>query len=131
VSSSTKAALLVLVAFVAGLFVGVAGDRFALIRGGRLFPRHAADFAAGHLVDRLDRELHLTAAQRTRIQSVIDRHHARIENVWNDVRPQIRHEIDATTAEIETVLTPEQRVRFRELRARGERRHRRFGPPFR
>lgn len=128
-SSSAKAALIVAVAFVAGLFVGIAGDRVVLIRAGRLFPRHGGAFAAKRVVDHLDRQLHLSDAQRTSIQRIIDQHHARIEGVWNKVRPQVRQEIDATNAEIETVLTADQRAKFREMHARGDRHRRGGGPP--
>jgi Spy/CpxP family protein refolding chaperone len=126
VSSRTKAALIVAVAFVAGLFVGIAGDRAVLIHSGRLFPRHGGAFAAQHVVDHLDRQLHLSDAQRTAIQRIVNVHHARIQSVWDNVRPQVRREIDATTAEIESVLTPQQRATFREMRNRGDRR--RHGP---
>jgi Spy/CpxP family protein refolding chaperone len=34
------------------------------------------------------------------------------------VRPQVRQELDATNAEIETVLTPEQKTKFANLRIR-------------
>lgn len=128
-SSSAKAALIVAVAFVAGLFVGIAGDRVALIRTGRLFPRHGGAFAANRVVDHLDRQLQLSHAQRTSIQHIIDQHHARIESVWKNVRPQVRQEIDATKAEIETVLTADQRAKFREMQARGDGHRRGGGPP--
>ena len=46
-----------------------------------------------------------------------------------NVRPQIRQELDATNAEIETVLTPEQKTKFADLRMRiGARRHDRNSP---
>lgn len=126
-SSKTKAALIVAAAFVAGVFIGVAGDRLALIRSGRLFPRRAAEFATRHVVDHLDRELHLTAQQRTSIKKIVDQHHAHITATWDGVRKQIRADVDAANGEIESVLTPEQKTKFREMRARGEKRRRRPG----
>ena len=128
-SSKTKAALIVAVAFVAGLFVGVAGDHLVLLHSGRLFPRHGAAFAAQRVVDHLDRELHLSDAQRVAIQKIVDEHHAHIEAVWNGVRPQIRREIDATAMEISALLTPDQRAKFQAMRARNDR-YRHIGPPF-
>ena len=127
-SSRTKAALIVAVAFVAGLFFGVAGDRLVLIRSGRLFPRRGAAFAASRIVDHLNRDLHLSDAQRIQVQRIIDQHHTRIENVWNSVHPQVRAELDAANAEIEKVLTPEQLGKFREIRARAQQRRGRRGP---
>ena len=124
-SSNAKAAIIVAVAFVAGLFVGVAGDRFVLFRTGQLYPRRAVAFAASHIVERLDRDLKLSAAQKTQIQQIIDKHHTRIDAAWSNVRPQVRQEIDAANVEIESVLNPEQRTKYRELRAKAEQRRRR------
>lgn len=115
-SSNAKAALLVAVAFVAGLFVGISGDRLYLIRTHQFFPRRAADSSAHRLVDRLDRELDLTDAQQAAIQKIVDERRARIEAAWNEVRPRVRAEIAATNAEIEKILTPQQREKFRSLR---------------
>lgn len=109
----TAAVVVVIVAFLAGILVGVAGDHFYLIR---LFPRHAARFAADRLAERLAGELELTPQQKTQVQQIIERHHARIDAVMSNVRPQVRLEIDATNAEIETILTPAQRIKFATLR---------------
>jgi len=119
VSSSTKATLIVLVAFMAGLFVGVAGDRAVLIHSGRLFPQRGGAFVASRIVDHLDRQLHFSDAQRTQVQHIVDTHQARIQGVMANVR----HEIDATNAEIESVLTPQQRASFRDMRNARKRRH--------
>lgn len=113
--SSTKATavVVVIVAFVAGLLVGVAGDRFYLRR---LFPHRVVEFAARHIVDRFDRELHLSPQQRVEIQGILDRHRVRMQSIMSSVRPQMRQEIEAANAEIEKVLTPEQRAEFAKMR---------------
>ncbi len=116
-----------MVAFIAGLFIGVAGDRLVLIRSGQFFPRHAAAFSAAHVVDRMNRDLHFSDAQRVQIQRIIDQYHTRIDGIWNGVRPQVRREIDAANAEIEKTLTPEQVSKFREMRARTQQRRGRHG----
>jgi Spy/CpxP family protein refolding chaperone len=46
-----------------------------------------------------------------------------------NVRPQVRQELDATNAEIETVLTPEQKTKFSNLRMRIGARWRDRGSP--
>ncbi len=112
----TAAIVVVIVAFLAGILVGVAGDHLYLIHNGRLFPRHAARFAADRLADRLAGELELTPRQKTQVQQIIERHHAKIDAIMSNVRPQVRGEIDATNAEIETILTPAQRTKFATLR---------------
>lgn len=110
--------MVVIVAFVAGFLAGVAGDRFYLFRTRQLFPRRAVEFAARHIVDRFDRELHLNPQQRVEIQGILDRHRVRMESIMSGVRPQMRQEIEAANAEIEKVLTPEQRAQFAKMRMR-------------
>ncbi|MGA8807586.1 MAG: hypothetical protein WB973_06880 [Thermoanaerobaculia bacterium] len=120
-SSNTRAAAVavVVVAFVAGILVGVAGDHLYLIRSGRLSPRHTTSrFAAARMADRLTHELDLTPQQKTQVQSIIERHRAKIDATMASVRPQVRQEVDATNAEIETVLTPAQKTKFADLRMR-------------
>jgi Spy/CpxP family protein refolding chaperone len=111
----TAAVVVVIVAFLAGILVGVAGDHLYLIRSGRLFPRHASRFAADRMSERLAKELQLTAQQKTQVQQIIERHRAKIDALMSNVRPQVRHELDATNAEIETILTPDQRTKFAAL----------------
>jgi Spy/CpxP family protein refolding chaperone len=131
VSSNTRAAAIavVVVAFVAGILVGVAGDHLYLIRSGRLSPRHSARFSSEHMTDRLTHALDLSPQQKTQVQQIIERHRAKIDATMASVRPQVRQELDATNAEIETVLTPEQKTKFANLRMRiGARRRDRNSP---
>ncbi len=131
-STRATAVLVVIAAFVGGLFVGIAGDRFYLLRHGRLFPsRHASEFATRHIVDRLDRELHLNPQQKAQVQQIIDRHRTRIDSVMSGFRAQVHQDLDAANGEIEKILTPEQRERFKTIRIRmhGPRRGMR-PPPF-
>jgi Spy/CpxP family protein refolding chaperone len=120
VSSNTRTAavVVVIVAFVAGILVGVAGDHLYLIRSGRLFPRHASHFAADRMAQHLGRELQLSPQQKSQVQQIIEKHRAKIDATMSSVRPQVRAELDATNAEIEKVLTPEQRTKFANLRMR-------------
>ena len=122
--------MVVIVAFLAGILVGVAGDHLYLIHSGRFFPRHAARFAADRMADRLAGELALTSQQKAQVQQIIERHRARIEAATSSVRPLVRQELDATNAEIESVLTTEQRTKFATLRMNVGPRHRgRMGGP--
>ena len=108
------AALLIAGALVAGVVLGVAGDR-AWMHWHRNSPR------APHLdrlVEHLDRTLDLTPQQRESVKQIIDRHRQRIEAISASVRPQMRQEIDSTNAEIEKILTPEQRTKFRDMQQR-------------
>jgi Spy/CpxP family protein refolding chaperone len=106
--------VVVIVAFIAGLIVGVVGGHLLFMHH-LLFPK---GFVARRIVDRLDHELHLTPQQKAQVQQIIDRHHVRIEALMRGVRPQIRQEIDASNAEIEKILTPDQRAKFSRMRMR-------------
>ena len=123
-SSKTRAVVVVVATFIAGLVAGVAGDHLYLIRSGRLFPRHAARFSADRMADHLGRELQLTPQQKTQVLQIIERHRAKIDATMSSVRPQVRQELDASNAEIDRILTPEQRTKFAAMRMRIEARHR-------
>jgi Spy/CpxP family protein refolding chaperone len=129
-NNRTAAVIVVIVAFLAGIFVGVAGDHLYLIHNGRLFPRHGAHFAADRMADRLGRELDLTAQQKTQVQQIIEKHRAKIDAAMSSVRPQVRQELDATNTEIETILTAEQKAKFAKLRMKmGAKRRERGSTP--
>ena len=126
----TTAAIALTVVFLGGLVIGIAGDRAFLVLRGRLPMRHGpSERMVSHLVDRLDHELKLTPAQRTSVAEILKRGRARIDTIYGGIRPQVRAQMDSTSAEIEKVLTPEQRTKFAELRAKMES-HRREGGPF-
>ena len=118
-STRTAAFVVVIIAFVAGLLVGIAGDRLYFHR---MFPGRR-DFGSGRIVERFNRELHLTPGQKTEVQQIVDSHRAKIESLMTNVRPEIRKELDATNAEIEKVLTPDQRTQFQKMRMRMPGRH--------
>jgi len=115
VSTSPRvvAALLIAGALVAGVVLGVAGDR-AWMHWHR--PPHAPRL--DRLVEHLDHMLNLTPQQHDAVRRIVERHAARMQQINASVRPQIRQEIDSTNAEIEKVLTPEQRTKFRDLQQR-------------
>jgi Spy/CpxP family protein refolding chaperone len=108
--SSTKtvviAAIVVLAAFVAGVCAGIFADRVLMHRG-----PHPPRFASRMMMERLDRHLDLTDAQRAKIEQIIERHHRSIGT-----------ELAAANAEIERVLTPEQRQKFAKMRMHVRRR---------
>ncbi len=99
--------------FTAGAAVGAFGAHMVILHGGpgaERFPRA--------MVNRLDHRLDLTDAQRAQVEAIIKRRHAHIDAMWDGVRPQVRAEIERTNQEIERVLTPEQRKRFKRMRMR-------------
>lgn len=119
-ASPTKARatalVVVVVAFLAGLLIGVAGDHVYLIHSRQLFPRRGMEGMARRLLDRLDHELALTPQQHDQIQRIIEAHHKRIETFTAGVRPQIGRELEQANREIEAILTPEQRIKYDAVR---------------
>lgn len=129
----TRAALLLLAVFVVGALVGAAADRVLLFRGGQMYPKHGVRAASHRLLDRLDRELALTEVQETQVKEIIDRRASRLDNVWKNVEPAVRGEIERADSEISAVLDAEQRQKFetmkRQWRDRARRVMRKKGPP--
>ena len=112
-------ALFVLVVFVAGLATGVTVARY--VRPDPRGPGRPGPFAPGRppapadIARRLTRELGLDAGQQARVQAVLDEAGPRLEQF----RAKSMREFDALrdqmNAEIEQVLTPEQRTAFRAM----------------
>lgn len=127
--SRWKAGVLLVLVFVAGGAMGIAGDRLDLIPK----PIQATE-SAGPAEDRPDRrapdrgededqttierfadDLGLTAAQRSEIEALLDRYRASTGELWHQVRPKYRALMDSVRVEIEAVLTPEQVEQYRAL----------------
>ena len=123
-TSSTRriAILLVAVAFVAGALIGFAGGRvysiFHLLRGSR---SGSAEAVRERILHHLDSELKLTPQQHAQIAQIMDRHHKRMQEITDTVRPQMRQEIDAANREIDAVLTPDQRTKYDAMQMRLQR----------
>lgn len=126
-STKAMAALVIVAAFIGGVLAGVVGDRAWLMKRGKFHPERAMRFLTPHAVERLDRALDLTDAQRKQVAEILERRHARIDDVWKRVHPQLRVEIEQTNAEIEKILTPEQREKFARMKMHLRRRG--GGPP--
>ena len=88
---------------------------------------HHMRFMSDRVLHRLDRELDLSDAQRAQIEKILVARTSRIVGVWSGIGPEVRREIDATNAEIERVLNPDQRAKFQKLKMRFLRR--RIEPP--
>lgn len=114
-SSRTAAVAVVIVAFIAGILAGVAGDRFYFLRHG---PPHPGRSMANRIVAHLDRELKLTPSQHEVVAMIVEKHRVRMDAIADSMRPQMEKEIQTANGEIERVLTPEQKTKFAELRMR-------------
>ena len=63
----------------------------------------------------LDGQLHLSAAQRDSVRSVITRHHAEVEAIWREVHPRYDSLRAQMRREISAQLTPAQQERYARL----------------
>ena len=105
------AVLVLLLTFGAGAIAGAAVHHLVFAHREQLAP-----FAMRAMVNRLDRHLDLTDAQRRQVEEIIRRHHERIDSIWTNARPHVSAELVAANAEIEKVLTPEQRAKYAKMR---------------
>jgi Spy/CpxP family protein refolding chaperone len=127
-STRIVATVVVVLVFFAGIFIGAAGERIWLIHHGPSFPPKMEGGFVNRVISRLDQELHFTPQQRQQITQILESRRQRINGIWSSVGPQVRQQVEETNAEIEKVLTPEQRTKFAEIRARMKGRHHgRFG----
>lgn len=112
------AIVVVVLTFVAGMTAGFFASHMIILHGGP----GAGYFPTTALVNRLDRHLDLTDAQRAQVEQILRRRHQRIDQLWSETRPRVNAEISRTNAEISAVLTPEQKAKFEKLKMRFHRR---------
>lgn len=129
VSRRWVALLLLMATFLAGMVAGGAVDRLILFKQRRVLPRHGMRFVSEHVLRRLDRELDLTEQQKRQVKEILERREHSVERLWTGMQPLVRQEIDRANLEIERVLTPEQRPRYRKLVDRWRARARGFISP--
>jgi Spy/CpxP family protein refolding chaperone len=95
--------------------IGIVGDRLLLFHRHQLVARGAFEASSSRIVDRLAHDLDLSSTQRAAVEQIVRRRHDRIGSIWTNVRPQVRSEMDQAHREIEAVLTPQQREKFRRM----------------
>ena len=117
--SKSYAVLFLIGALVAGIAVGVTADRY-LMRDGH---DHRTP---GSGLDRMSRELNLTAVQRAQVDSIMTRRRTQMRELFKPLRPQIdsiqkigKVISDSTHEQLKRVLTPEQGKKLDEMRERG------------
>lgn len=128
-NARTFAIVTVVIAFIAGLLIGVVGDRFYTFRHRDRMGSHNSRFTTERIVAHFDRELHFTTQQREQVTQILESRRQKIATMTAAVRPQVRHEIEEANAEIEKLLTPEQRSKFNEMKMRMLPRRERELPP--
>lgn len=118
--SKSYALMFLIGAFIAGIAVGVTADRF-LSRDGHdhRTPRSG--------LDRMSKELGLSATQRAQVDSIMTRRRNQMHELFKPLRPQIdsiqkigKAISDSTHEQLKQVLTPEQGKKLDEMRERGK-----------
>jgi hypothetical protein len=72
---------------------------------------------AGGIVERLTRELDLTAAQKTQVDAILARRRTRLDEIRNDAQGRMQKEQADLRAEIRAVLDEKQQKRFDDVMA--------------
>ena len=62
--------------------------------------------------------LEIEGEQRARIEALFERNHEATSAVWHEYKPRFDAIVDSTRAELNRMLTPEQREKFSEYRKR-------------
>jgi len=122
--------------FLLGILVGALGTHLwyaqrllpaALeAREGPPGPGHGPGRGQGHgpgpfFLERLQRQLDLTAEQRRQVEAILEESHREATALHEEMLPRVRAQLEQTRQRILEVLTPEQQERFEEF----QRHHRR------
>jgi Spy/CpxP family protein refolding chaperone len=101
----------------AGIAIGVTVDRLVLYRHyGAAWTMEAPSSGAGQAVARqLARELDLSPAQQSKVDSIIARQMVAYDSLRREYQPRVRSLMLGTRAAIDSILTPPQRERLRAM----------------
>jgi len=112
-SAKWRAVAVVVLAFVLGGVVGIAGDRYWNFR-----PPEPPDPSsiADRVTTLLSRRLDLTSAQKVEVEKIVHRFASDVKALLVENQPRFRALSTKADREIDAILTPEQREKFREVR---------------
>lgn len=113
-----RIAVVVLLAFFAGMAVGVFGAAHQVRRF--MFEHHPPHFR-GRMAEHLRRELRLTPEQFAKIQPIIQRSADQLDQIRQETNQRVRETIRQAHSEMVPFLTPDQKTRLDQM----EERHRR------
>ncbi len=63
-------------------------------------------------ITKLDREVQLTAEQRTQVEQILAASQKRMKQIWEPLEPEVKEEYRRTRREISEILTPEQQAKM-------------------
>jgi len=78
-------------------------------------PTPLPGFLRKDFIDRLDKELKLSAEQRARIEKIIREGQDKTKELWEHIEPDMHHVLVSTKDRIRAELTPEQQAQFGQL----------------
>lgn len=73
-----------------------------------------------HMISKLDRELHLTADQKSKVEMIFETSRPKMKALQDEMRPKFKVLHQETQAEIRLLLNPEQQQKFDAMNARFE-----------
>lgn len=107
--------LAAVVIFAAGAVTGGLAVRFATgpeVRSTRNGHPSWGHRQRGDFLQKIDRELQLTPAQRENIEAILRDSQNQMKELWETIAPQVSEESRKTRQRIKAELTPEQAERF-------------------
>jgi Spy/CpxP family protein refolding chaperone len=124
--------LYLLIVFGCGLATGVFGDRLyetRVVVAGGAPPRPTPDEWKKKHLDDLQKRLHLTADQSSRISAVLDETHAEMIALMAKSQPDMERIQKEQYDKVTAVLTPDQAAEYAKFHAEREARRLRSRPP--
>lgn len=108
----------VTLALITGLLLGAAGVSLIYHQGDDSFHRRpwAEDKRSERMVRYFSRKLDLSEEQKTQLIAILESKREKIRSLNQEMRPRFQEIREATRAEIRSILTPEQQVKFEHLR---------------
>ncbi|HXD00003.1 MAG TPA: hypothetical protein VN048_11725 [Verrucomicrobiae bacterium] len=117
--SKWKPALALLLVFIAGMFVGVVGTRMVVRRIATAMltdPQLARDMVQRRIVLQLTRRLNLTPEQRAQVREILSEMQGQLKMINQEAQPRRVQAITNAEAQIDLVLTTEQKLEFGRLK---------------
>jgi len=85
---------------------------------------HGGENREERIVNRLDRELDLSAAQREQVKGIVHDTHEEIKGIRRQFRPQMDAAIEKSRVKIDAILSPEQKKKLEKMIAERKERSR-------
>ena len=117
--SKWKPAFALLLVFVAGMFVGVVGTRMVVRRVASAMianPQLARDMVQRRIVLQLTRRLNLRPEQRAQVREILSEMQGQLKMINQETQPRRVQAITNAEAQIDLVLTTEQKLEFGRLK---------------